>query len=933
MIANRRVSFAPEATLHTWDVVEMPEDSTTSSASTNSTRRASSLTAQATSPNIPPRSPLPGSDASEPPSTPPQQVDEVQVAASPAHQRDLHQKKRRRSSRIPPMNFNNPDDFSSSPHSTGSIDSDGSEHVLTDAEVDVPSSDSEDKDLVEDETVTEIDRDDATKQSADNSITGSSGRLEEALREAAEQAGTQGIDFDEHGDITMEMADEEVTAAFKPWMDSATYESRTLGPATFQRNQEDTNPFSPAFKAEVQGTPNEDNEETMELTKAVGAILPPRKRDEHVAQLNASKPHSYDEIRLVESGRRSSSPSADLGDETMDLTMAVGGIEEKGRMFLDDIIATKLIGSVEDEWLSMDFTAVIGGVLSQKSGSLNQEDIVLQRGPAELPKNNADVEQDNKLLVPHNEPLSIASGLGQSPARMIERSDAAKDVTMDMDMTTATGPIVPKQRETDNRDQDRVTIDQVLGDGRISRAVSHSAQEPPLTRWLSAATENGSPSLVPAQYHYGDRAIESVGQSLTPKRLSRTSFPTKKPATPSSQVTPKVVRPVTPGKTPPSKNVAMRTGSPKRLFKAEIKQVTSSLIQGKPEDDSRSPDSGIHHMAQSRSNLNVGLRRISGLGLDKIGLGSPRVIEMLDRRKSIIESSAPFLLNAKHREGVRFSDPSTLEYQLEQERLDDERCEGNSNLRAKANDQIVPKEDITGNLKDKIQSLTPQKKRLNGRKSLHVGAAKGLLGKRPAELDEEEDEDDSTSKQLRALQTSPVKRVKLAPPPSKDTTSGRVTRSARLSLAETSNVVRPTTPSTSASPLKGELATTPKHQPRPKDVEHAAEAVRGALDLEEESVAAESITTKRPKIDHRIHLQDFLNLTSIRFMELTTTKRRHTVAPNPLLDPAVAGVDGISCTNADTQLENCVVAGACTLPVLDLYQHVSIRDTFSVPTC
>lgn len=89
MLANRRVSFAPEATLHTWNVVELPEDSTTSSASTNSTRRASGLTTNAGSPY---RSPTPSTDASEPPSTPPEQVEELQVAASPAHQRDLHQR-------------------------------------------------------------------------------------------------------------------------------------------------------------------------------------------------------------------------------------------------------------------------------------------------------------------------------------------------------------------------------------------------------------------------------------------------------------------------------------------------------------------------------------------------------------------------------------------------------------------------------------------------------------------------------------------------------------------------------------------------------------------------------------------------------------------------------------------------------------------------
>ena len=834
------------------------------------------------------------------------------------------------------MNFNNHDDFSSSPHSTGSIDSDGSERVLTDADVDVPSSDSEDKDLVEDETVTGIDRDDATKQSDDNSITGSSGRLEEALRQAAQQAGTQGIDFDEHGDITMEMVDEEVTAAFKPWMNRGTYEPGTLGPPTSQRNQENTNPFSPAFKAQIQGTPDKDNEATMELTKAVGAILSPRKRDQHVEQLNASEPHSYDQNKVLKSGRRSSCLSADLGDETMDLTMAVGCIEGNGNISLDDVIADKLIGSDEDEGLSMDFTAVVGGVLSQRTGSFNQENIVHKKGPVDLPNNNADVDQNNRFLAQDDQPLSIASSLGQIPSSMAERSDAAEDITMDMDMTTATGTIVPKQPETDNRDKGRMGMDQVLGDEKISRVASHSAQAPAPARWVSTATESGSPSLVPAQYHYGDRAVESVGQSLTPKMLSRTSSPSKKPATPSSQVTPQVVRPVTPGKTPPFKNVAMRTGSPKRLFEAEIKQATSSSIQGKLEDGSTPLNSSFHHVTRSRPNLNVGLRRTSGLGLDKIGLGSPRVTEILNKRYSINESSAAFLSNGKPREGVRFSDPRLLEYQFEQERLDGEHSENeHSILQAEANDQNVPKQNMTGNLKDKIQSLTPQKKRLNGRKSLHVGAAKGLLGKRPAELDEEEDEDDTMSKQPRALQmlqTSPVKKVKLAPPPSKDTTSGRLTRSARLSLAETSNNVRPTTSSTGVSPIKGGLATTPEDQPRQKDLEHGAKAVGEALDLEEDSVVAKSNATKRPRTDDRIHLQDFLDLTSIRFMELTTTKRRHTVAPNPLLDPVVAGVDGVSCSSADRQLENCVVAGACTLPMLDLYQHVSVQDRFPMVT-
>src|SRR6202044_3783139 len=63
-MANRRVSFAPEATLHTWNVVELVEDSTTSSAS-NSTRRQSSIT----SANSPLKSAKSDAEVADTPST------------------------------------------------------------------------------------------------------------------------------------------------------------------------------------------------------------------------------------------------------------------------------------------------------------------------------------------------------------------------------------------------------------------------------------------------------------------------------------------------------------------------------------------------------------------------------------------------------------------------------------------------------------------------------------------------------------------------------------------------------------------------------------------------------------------------------------------------------------------------------------------------
>ena len=69
-----------------------------------------------------------------------------------------------------------------------------------------------------------------------------------------------------------------------------------------------------------------------------------------------------------------------------------------------------------------------------------------------------------------------------------------------------------------------------------------------------------------------------------------------------------------------------------------------------------------------------------------------------------------------------------------------------------------------------------------------------------------------------------------------------------------------------------------------------------------------------------IHLQDFLNSTNIHFMELTTTKRRHTTAPGSIRR---ASRRSNEVKAANPSLDDSVAAGFCTLPMLELYQHVS----------
>jgi kinetochore protein Spc7/SPC105 len=218
-----------------------------------------------------------------------------------------------------------------------------------------------------------------------------------------------------------------------------------------------------------------------------------------------------------------------------------------------------------------------------------------------------------------------------------------------------------------------------------------------------------------------------------------------------------------------------------------------------------------------------------------------------------------------------------------------------------------------------IESLSPKKRPLKGRKSLHVGAAKGILGKRPVELDEDDengDDDEGGTKRLKNFEGSPVKNVKLRAPPSKEETTGRVTRATRRSLELTSG--NASTPKTTSSPAKAATSTTPKGQARFVNAD-ALDGADAAIPFESHSMPNDHNTVDENSSDDRIQLQDFLNLTSIRFMELTTTKRRHTVAPGGL------GKDGSEDQNGkdDGSLENCVVSAACTLPMLELFQHVS----------
>jgi kinetochore protein Spc7/SPC105 len=477
-------------------------------------------------------------------------------------------------------------------------------------------------------------------------------------------------------------------------------------------------------------------------------------------------------------------------------------------------------------------------------------------------------------------------------------------------MTTAVGGILQPQRSTGTRDEAKKIME--LEADNAASPFHIEAASPAKASSHTIASETGSPSLAAFKGKALRRSTETRKSTTPTSKLSTAIVNDENTITPPKQATPQLPQSAIPSKTPPSKNVIMRMASPKKLFKDELK--TTSTPPSRKKSTTSTPNKLFHQnkttgVATPSVVLTPKQRRSSGLGLDKAGLGSPRVAAILDRRRSIGEQAKSFTpgQSPELRTGVRFQDPRAMENEIDDERTQEMAREDGKAILEREVDMTGDDKDATLNLKEMIHSLTPKKNPLRGRKSLHVGAATGILGKRPAELDEdEEDEDEGGVKRLKGHQGSPVKNVRLQGPPSKAETIGRATRSARKSLDLSRTISTPTT----TSPATNQI-TTPRSQARFKDAEYG-----GPILPPSEKTPVDEPQTEDFGEDERIQLQDFLNMTSIRFMELTTTKRRHTVAPRSSAKDFV--------NECPASLEDCVAAGAATIPMLELFQHVSL---------
>lgn len=863
-------------------MVEIPDDSTSSSTS-NSTRRASST------PNTEKKEPEAVPEQREPPSSPSDAEVDSDIAFSPVQYPDLQSL----ANRAAPSDYDHAGDshdLSSSPFSGSDASEDtGVQSVSRDDDDDDDDADSV-SDAGFDAESTAMSMDDMTAQSSatartdgSDASTSSSARLNEALRQAAQEAGTKGIDHDENDDVSMEMASQEITGAFQPWIKKGQRQSFDWDDLSAVHDQENINLSQRSNQDHAPNEPADDGgdeEMSMDVTNAIGGILSkqPNRRQSTARRQSTGAETSYD-------------------DQTMEFTNVVGGIAPQASpaksIDADD-------DANEDEEMTMEFTSVVGGVMNKTTPAPRTDDDDIQ-SESHTPKGERNFSEWGNEADDAEEgmEMEMTGAVGGILPPIEERTEPQDDdQTAGMDVTTAMGKILPSEVGNDGKDQGKSMENEFDFDQPASSPFQEDirqspAKSPSSFRIAPIAAENGSPSLASVRSRPRRSSLGRATSSTPTSNLPQPS-PAEEQSTPSKQPTSQLNDPSTPEKTPPS---AFRGASPQKLFEPELQGSASQY---------KSPRKGIfeHNAVTGQSTpqfiLRPNKRRSSGLGIDKEGLGSPRVAAMLDKRRSIGDEIPQFVPQDQPKQGVRFEDPLKLQEEVDREREEEENREDGHIPPLQPNGR-----DATSSLRDMISSLTPKKDKIRGRKSLHVGTAKGLLGKRPKELDEDEDEEESdTPKRLRGPEASPVKPIKL-PPPSMDETVGRSTRSP-APLSPTKGSTTPT-----QEPKSGPMVMSPV-----KDGSISFNSTTESQATEEEIAAREE---PEEKIEP-IQLQDFLNMTNIHFMELTTTKRRHTTVPGSA-SKSTRRSSGFEAKPAS--FEDCVAAGFCTVPMLELYQHVS----------
>lgn len=389
------------------------------------------------------------------PTGPDEEELELPTQESPSQSPD--KQKRRRSSVIPPMNFNNPDEIlSSSPGNGASPRTDSSDDSAEDEHADAD----EDSELEDDDEDTAMslvsveDTGDFTLHSeASDLMSDSSARLDAALRQATVQATTQRIQLEDQGDMTMDMVTDD-TVQVSPWAHAAVAMTPMAKNLMAVQEQENINPFSPAFRAHAGARrpsmiPEADEDASMDMTRAMGTILPQPTQDDSTPLLEDDTMELTQVVGQIRNAKnltslprvdeqRTPEPSPERPAKrrrTSEITLPLGNVS------FEPIPAPNNVSEDTEQDLTMDMTMAIGSIRHEKSPSRKSRRSSVAR--------RRSIRHSVDMLEPTMELTAVIGSI--KPAVGEDPKEAVADDTYDgddgMEMTVALGSILPPKTE------------------------------------------------------------------------------------------------------------------------------------------------------------------------------------------------------------------------------------------------------------------------------------------------------------------------------------------------------------------------------------------------------------------------------------------------------------------------------------------------------
>ncbi|PUU77847.1 Spc7 kinetochore protein-domain-containing protein [Tuber borchii] len=1058
-LGNRRVSFAPEATLHTWDVVEYyrGDDGSSTPGSTGGSKASTPATASTSRTGD-----FSGVQATPTPSVAP----DPRLPETPP---SVH-KGNNLSAPTPPMNFNNPDDDFSSPFSSGtegaqspfagmpeggdSSDDDSlgdfgddtaGGRTFVSAAGDTTAGDmSVDMEIADDEVTgafkafgkrtawklegaTETDeqpnyseKDDEMENLGEDMTMETTRPVGGLLPSVPQLATTRSGSDDDDGEMAMDitrpvgglLASPDELAATTAEEDMTTDMDITrpiggiLGNAAkaLERAKRRSLGLQPQPLVQYDDGAGEDEDMDMEMTRPVGGALSssPSKEtftfeagDQAIdmditrpvggilsnTAVNGS-PEFADEDQtmdmdvtrpiggILSKASAQTPPAIDMGDQTMDITRPLGGIisapqpcapsptssdvEENEEMTME---FTNVLGGLlsGDEWnkdqerlislaeedegeSAMDMTVAIGGILPSAAevneqavkefaslypklpalqGTQGADDTGEGDGDLNMEDVTTDITNTIKSIMPNYRPSPASKNKPSTPqptAKEVVPAPVAQSIVRlreEVETATDQGSPTPAKRRTSKR---LSAVSATGSEKRITRRTSAATRKsmesahsqspvpapvpvitqprtPQQKQETTKATPRATPRSTPATRAAPTAKAPSVTRSTpvkeptlltTEKRKEDFIFatPQKKlstpqPCTPPEQLTPAVpaTKPKTPSKKAPIIETPLRAGGINEGYSMSAKKRIGFPTSPSPMKQ-KTP---VKHATPTTFGSPMVTK---GVGIDKPGLGSPRIAAKLSGRRSIGEEMPSFSPITVPRDLIRASREDDLA-DAEEERREKEK----EAARRKSLD-----------LRSRIDMLTPRKA---SRKSLAYGALLAGAGKR------------ERSDEASAVLGGGKRRKSMDGPIALGDNYGSATPQAK-----TPRIERPTLPTPGSgrrqTPRKRAVVIAPE---TPVIVEPANPTLAQSEEQSPEEEMPDQAFEEEEE-ESRISLQEFLNMTSITFLDgLTTTKRRQTGFPG--LKKGRRSMDD----EAEASLADCVIAGACTVPMLDLFQH------------